>query len=60
MKFADHFIGNVNLNFDNIFSGNYNIGSTVGSLLYAIGYFGMIIAILGIVFGVKAQRRCAQ
>lgn len=60
MKFADHFLRNVKLNFDSIFSGNYNIGGAVGSLLYAVGYFGIITILLGIVFCIKAGRRCAQ
>lgn len=43
-----------------IFRGNYNAGGTAGSLLFAVGYLGAVIAVLGIIFCIKACRRCAD
>ena len=43
---------------ETIFNGNYNIGGVGGSLLFAFGYFGAVMIILGIVFCIKAGRRC--
>lgn len=43
-----------------IFRGNYNIGGTAGSMLFAVGYLGAVIAVLGVIFCIKACRRCAD
>lgn len=43
-----------------IFRGNYNAGGTAGSLLFAVGYLGAVIAVLGVIFCIKACRRCAD
>ena len=43
---------------ETVFNGNYNIGGVSGSLLFAFGYFGAVMIILGVVFYVKAGRRC--
>lgn len=43
-----------------IFRGNYNVGGTAGSLLFAVGYLGAVIAVLGVIFCIKACRRCAD
>ncbi len=43
-----------------IFRGNFYLGSTARSLLFAVGYLGAIIAVLGIIFCIKAKRRCAD
>lgn len=59
MNFAGYFLKG-NFSFDNIFSGYYNVGGTAGSLLFAIGYIGAITAVLGIIFCIKAERRCSQ
>lgn len=43
---------------ETVFNGNYNTGGVGGSLIFAIGYFGSVMIILGIVFCIKAGRRC--
>ncbi len=45
---------------DAIFRGNFNVGSAAGSVLFAVGYLGAIIAVLGVIFCVKAGRRCSD
>jgi len=45
---------------DTIFRGDYNVGSAAGSVLFAMGYLGAMIAVLGIIFCVKAGRRCSD
>lgn len=41
-----------------VFNGNYNAGGVGGSILFAVVYFGIVIAILGFIFCIKAGRRC--
>lgn len=59
MNFTGYFLKG-KFDFDDIFSGCYNVGGTAGSLLFAIGYLGTITVVLGIIFCKKAERRCSQ
>lgn len=59
MKFSEFFLKG-NFKFDNIFSGYFNVGSTAECLMFATAYLGTVTAILGIIFCIKAQRRCSQ
>ena len=41
-----------------VFRGNYNVGGVGGSILFAVVYFGLVIAAMGVIFCVRAGRRC--
>ena len=41
-----------------VFHGHYNFGGVGGSILFAVVYFGLIIAAMGVIFCIKAGRRC--
>lgn len=43
---------------ETVFNGDYNVGGVGGSLLWAVGYFGIIIAAAGIIFCRRAGKRC--
>ncbi len=45
---------------DTIFIGNFYLGSTAKCLLFAVGYLGAVTAVLGVIFCIKAKRRCAD
>ena len=43
---------------EKVFQGNYNTGGVGGSILFAVVYFGIIIAAMGVIFCIRAGRRC--
>lgn len=45
---------------ENIFRGSFDMGGVSLSMLFAVGYLGAVIAVLGVIFCIKACRRCAD
>ncbi len=59
MNFLELFLkGNFRL--DNFLSGYFSVGGIAQNLLFAVIYPGTVTAVLGIIFCIKAQRRCSQ
>lgn len=59
LKFSEFFLTG-NFYFDNIFSGHFDFGGISQDLLFATAYLGTITVVLGIIFCIKAERRCSQ
>lgn len=59
LKFSELFLTG-NFYFDNILSGYFDFGGIAQDLLFAIAYLGTITVVFGVIFCIKAERRCSQ
>lgn len=59
LKFSELFISG-NFKFDNIFTAWIDLGGISQDIIFAVLYLGTVTAILGIIFCIKAERRCSQ